>query len=264
MDTGGFIDTITLPTAGTYRIVIDPLGAVTGSITLTLYDVPADAGGPITAGGSSVVVTTATPGQNGSLTFTGTAGQRISLAGTAATGYNQTFSCDLNVTILKPDTTVMTGPACMDTGGFIDTITLPTAGTYTIAIDPVGGVTGSITMSLYDVSADVSGTITPGRSPFTVTITTPGQNGQLTFSGTANQKIALQGTNASGFHQTLWDCDLYVSILNPDTSTLVGATCMAAGGSIGATTLPTTGTYTIVVNPVGSPVGSITLTATNP
>src|SRR5438093_7551519 len=85
MGPGGFMDVKTLPTTGTYTIVVDNYTTTTGSITLTLYNVPADFTGTITPGGASVTVTTTTPGQNGQLTFAGTAGQRISLQGTTGT-----------------------------------------------------------------------------------------------------------------------------------------------------------------------------------
>src|SRR5262249_1550040 len=48
---GAFIEPTVLPVTGTYTIMIDPFGTYTGSITLTLYDVPPDVTGPITAGG---------------------------------------------------------------------------------------------------------------------------------------------------------------------------------------------------------------------
>ncbi len=39
---GDYLDTVTLPSNGTYRLAIDPVGSNTGSITTTLYDVPPD------------------------------------------------------------------------------------------------------------------------------------------------------------------------------------------------------------------------------
>lgn len=73
------VDPFTLPVTGTYTIVIDPGSTFTGTMNLTLHNVPAGVVGTITAGGPAVTVSTTTPGQNASLIFTGTAGQRISL-----------------------------------------------------------------------------------------------------------------------------------------------------------------------------------------
>jgi len=51
-------------------------------------------------------------------------------------------------------------------------------GTYTSSLI-LGHSTGNLTLTLYDVPADVSGTITPGGSADTVTTTVPGQNNSV-------------------------------------------------------------------------------------
>lgn len=259
IDQGGFVDTTVLPVSGTYRLFVNPREVVTGSVTLNLFTVPTDVTGSITPGGSPVTMTTTTPGQNGSLTFNGNTGDRISLRGTNPSLTNATFGCDLNVTILKPNGTPLSSTTCMDAGGFIDATTLPSTGVYTVSVDMVGPTYGSLTLTLYSVPADESGTITIDGTAVPMTLSTPGQNGSLTFSATANQRISLQSTTTSGF-DTLFFCDVNASILKPDNSPLVNPTCMDAGGSIGATTIPTTGTYTIVVDPAEASTGSITFT----
>jgi YD repeat-containing protein len=261
MDAGGFIDATALTATGTYTIVVDPIGANTGSVTLQLYAV-SDTSGTIAIGGVAQTVTIGTPGQNGTLTFSGTSGQRISLLGTNASGFNVNFGCDLNVSVLKPDTTVLTGPACMDAGGFIDATNLPATGTYTISIDPVGSVTGSLTLQLYSVT-DFSSAVTVNGAGVNVSLGTPGQNGTLTFTGTASQVVSLHFTNATGFNVN-FGCDLNVTLKKPDGSTLSGPTCMDAGGNMNSITLPTAGTYTIFIDPLGSVTGSMTVSVSSP
>src|SRR5205085_5207501 len=98
--------------------------------------------------------------------------------------------------ISKPDGTALISSIFVSTGGaFVDTKTLPTSGTYTIAVDPQTTYTGTVTLTLYDVPADISTSITPGGSPATVTVGTPGQNARLTFSGTNGQRVSLLLTN---------------------------------------------------------------------
>src|SRR5258708_20830663 len=97
------------------------------------------------------------------------------MLGTNAWGYDQSFGCDLNVTIQKPDHSTLTS-GCLDVGGFIDVQTLPTAGTYTIVPDPLGAVSGGVTLTPYDVPADPTGTITPAGTAAPRTTTTPVQN----------------------------------------------------------------------------------------
>src|SRR2546429_3602881 len=64
---------------GTYKIFLDPTGTLTGSLTITAYDVPPDATQAITPtnAGATATDTTTVPGQNMAFTFAGTAGQRI-------------------------------------------------------------------------------------------------------------------------------------------------------------------------------------------
>ncbi|MDQ3778649.1 MAG: hypothetical protein M3310_07290, partial [Actinomycetota bacterium] len=153
--TGGFIDATTLPATGSYTIFVDPQSTATGNMTLTLYDVPADAAGTITPGGASVTVSPATPGQNARLTFSGSAGGRISLK-------IGPTCCSTKVSILKPDGAALVAATSFGTaGGFIDTKVLPVSGTYAIVVDPQSSATGSVTLTLYNVPADVSRTIVP-------------------------------------------------------------------------------------------------------
>jgi YD repeat-containing protein len=249
---GGFLDTVTLPATGTYAVVLDPASTATGSVSLTLYSVPADASASITAGGSAVTMTISTAGQNGALTFSGTSGQRISLLGSSSSFTNLTFSCELTVRLKQPGGSLLGSDVCMEFGGFLDATTLPTTGTYTIEVDPGLQSTGAITLTLYSVPSDASGTITEGGSAVTVTTTVPGQNAALTFSGTTSDVVYLQFSNVSygtdGF---------YVSVLKPDTSVLLSPTWVYTATSLSNLTLPATGTYTIKTDPYAAATGSV-------
>ncbi|HZE69210.1 MAG TPA: discoidin domain-containing protein, partial [Pyrinomonadaceae bacterium] len=113
-------------------------------------------------------------------------------------------------------------------------------------------VTGSQTLTLNDVPADFSGTITPGGAAVTVTITTAGQNGQLTFSGTATQQITVHITNNPLGTVT-------VTLRKPDGSQLTSSTSSSSSFNLATQTLPTTGTYTISIDPAGAATGSLSL-----
>ena len=257
MGTTGFIDGTALPVTGTYTMLLEP-GSTTGSVTLALYDA-SDATGTITAGGSAVTASTSIPGQNVALTFSGTSGQRVSVLGASASFTNLTFGCEAVVRIRKADGSALSGDACVEFGGFLDTVTLPATGSYAVVLDPASTATGSVSLTLYSVPADASGTITIGGSAVTTTIVTAGQNGALTFSGTSGQRISLLGTSSS-FTNLTFGCELTVRIKKPDGSTLGSDVCMEFGGFIDATTLPATGTYTIIVDPGVPGSGSFTLT----
>jgi YD repeat-containing protein len=250
----GFLDSQTLPAAGTYTVRVDPQGTTTGSVTV-LLNTFADVTGTITAG-TALTATTTTPGQNALYTFSGTSGQQfsINLSGSTYAGCNAVVA-----SIVKPDgTTLGSAGICNGTTGFLDSQTLPTTGTYTVKVDPQGATTGSVTV-LLNSFADVTGTITPG-TPVTATTTTPGQNALYTFTGTSGQQLSVNLTGS-----TYTGCNaVIVSILKADGTSL-GSTglCNTSSGLLNTVTLPADGTYTVKIDPQGTTTGSITAQLNN-
>ena len=241
-----FVDPVTLPATGTYTITLGHLGAGKGSLTFQLYNVPPDATGTITMGGPAVTLTTTVPGQNGSLTFSGTAGQQVSV-----TTSQDTFNSCFSLAVVKPDGTNLYGPAGACSNGFLDPMTLPATGTYTIRLLHNGSGIGSLTFQLYNVPSDVTGTITMGGPAVTLTTTVPGQNGSLTFSGTAGQVISLNTSqNTIGCYK--------LGIKNPDGTNLYGPGNNCGTPFVDPVTLPATGTYTITLGHLGAGKGSLT------
>jgi YD repeat-containing protein len=250
----GFVTTSQFNASGTYAIFVDPLGSNTGAITFTLY-VFNDSTGTITPGGSSVSVSTTTPGQMALLSFSATANQRVSVKITSGswTGGGPSAA---DVSIRKPDGTTL-ATVFTQTTGFLDTQTLPVTGTYTLITDPANLSTGGTTLTLYDVGADISGTITAGGSSVTVSPNIPGLNALHTFSGTASQRIALKLTSGSWSGGAPSAADIYIK--KPDGTTLASQFVIASG-FIDVQTLPTTGTYTVFTDPSGASTGTLTLT----
>jgi YD repeat-containing protein len=246
---GGSLDLGILPVTGTYTIFLDPVSTYTGNVTVTAST---ELIGTITPGGAAVPITISRVGQNARYSFTGIAGQTISLGVTSVT------ISSLNVSILKPDGTPLIAPATFSTsGGAIDSQLLPTSGTYAILIDPSLAYTGNVTLTLYN-TPDITGTITIDGATVTPSLTVPGQRARYTFSGTAGQWVNLGLTAVTISSST-------VSMLKPDGTTLGSISVGTTGGSLDpATTLPTTGTYTIIVDPTGLATGSMTLTLTSP
>ena len=244
-----YFDRLTLPVDGTYSIFVDPFQQYTNGTTVTLTEPPEDLVETITPGGPPVTVTT-TIGQNARLTFSGSAGQHISLALTDVSINGSVVS------IIHPQGWTMESEFIY--GGnihFFDTMTLPADGAYTIYVDPYSSDTGQMTLTLYDVPPDATGSLTVGGAPATLTLTTPGQNGQMTFEGATGQHVSLNLTDVSISNSN-------VSVINPDGSMLVWGTYVSFGGLlIRNLDLPADGTYRIIVDPYGMPTGSMTMTA---
>jgi uncharacterized surface protein with fasciclin (FAS1) repeats len=241
---GAFIDVQTLPTTGTYTVFIDT-GSPGGTITVQLYDASA-INGTITVGGN--VPETVRPGQDVYLTFSGTAGQQVSLL-----GYNSNLN-DPVIGILKPDLSTLASTTVIFSSAFVDVMTLPTTGIYTVFAD-TNAPGGNITLELIDATT-VTGPITVnGSAP--VENVNAGQDVKLTFSGTAGQHVTLNASNSNLNSYPV------VAILNPDGSTLSSCTIVFSGCSTGSQTLGSTGTYTAYVD-TGSTPGTVTLSATSP
>ncbi len=250
-----FTDVRVLPATGSYVITVNPGGTGVGSLTLTLYDVPADATAGLVAGGSPATLTTTAPGQNVGATFSGSAGQRVSL--NVGFGTGMTSSCN-TVSIQNPDGTALLGATTTcGSSYFTDALTLPATGTCTILVNPGGLNTGSATLTLYDVPADATGTITVNGSAAGLTTTVPGQNAAVTFSGAAGQAVTVRLTgNTMGF--------VAVTLRKPDGSTQTSSSSSAASFNLTSQTLPVSGTYTIFVNPSGTTTGTISVATTSP
>jgi YD repeat-containing protein len=256
--TGGSINDLLLPSTGLYSILVDPQGNAVGGMTLALYNSPPDVTGTMVVGGGSANPTTTIPGQKMRLTFPGTSGQRFSLEIS-----DLTFPDGAGVFIYKPDGTVLDSLAV---NTFISNqpplimgaYTFPTTGTYTILVDPTSFYTGNTILKLYSVPSDITGSLSINGSAVQVTITAPGQNAKLTFSGNSGQQVTVRGTNNT--------MPVWVGLLKPD-----GTLMVASGGAPGiptfdlpSATLPSNGTYTVSIDPTDGSVGSLSVRVTSP
>ena len=136
----------TLPVTGTYKILIDPKDENAGSATLRLWNAPADTTAAIAFGGSATL-TLGTPGQNGKLTFSGTAGHSITLT-ESAVSIGTNGCCSTEVSLRGPTGVAVGVERFFGTNGGSQTWTLPATGTYTVVVDPIGAATGSATFAL--------------------------------------------------------------------------------------------------------------------
>lgn len=124
-------------------------------------------------------------------------------------------------------------------------------------IDPSSSATGNQTLTLYDVPADLTNSLTVGGAAVAFTITAPGQNGTGSFTGTAAQQITVRVTsNTMG--------SVTVTLRTPDGTTLTSTTSNAASFNLTSQTLTVSGTHSITVDPLGTNIGSLNLQVTNP
>jgi hypothetical protein len=96
-----------------------------------------------------------------------------------------------------------------------------------------------------------------GGSSVSVPLNTPGQNGQVTFSGTSGQQVTVRVTSNTIVGVT-------VKLLKPDGSQLTSSFSSSSSFNLAQQTLPATGTYTIVIDPSVSNTGSMSVSLTSP
>ena len=234
-----------LPTSGTYTVLIDPDLSYTGRAKLALYNAP-ELTGSIMIDQVTVTPSLTVPGQRASYTFNGTAGQWVNLGLTGVSIASSTVS------ILKPDGSKWSSTTIGPSGGSLDPLTaLPETGTYTITVEPVSNYTGSMTLAL---SSPVAGTLTLDGPSMPVSLAKPGQTARYTFNGHAGQWVSLGLTSVDITSSA-------VTLLTSEGTVLASTAVGTAGGALeDQNPLPTTGTYTILVDPSSNYTGKMTMT----
>jgi YD repeat-containing protein len=230
--------TINLPNlaADTYTVLVSTASAATGSMQVLVQPgiaatVPTDS--------TPTTFTTAEPGQIGYLKFQGTAGQSLSLVVTNLS-LTPASPGSLQFQIIRPDGNNFLFPSCAvgPNGCEFSLFKLPLTGTYTMNLVPATTQTFSVTLSMV---MDVSDTLTPG-SPYSLNLSTLGQDAALNFSATAGQTLVL---NFSGIASVPAGLPYTVTILN-SAGNQVTATASTTGSTLNLPNLAA-GTYTVLV-----------------
>ncbi|MDC8449030.1 MAG: hypothetical protein LV473_11800 [Nitrospira sp.] len=239
---GGSLDPLTaLPATGTYTIAVEPVSNYTGSMTIALSS---PVTGTIAIDGASVPVNLNKVGQTARYTFNGNAGQWVNL------GLSSVSITSSAVTLLTSDGTILASTSVGTAGGGLeDRNPLPTTGTYTILVDPVGSYTGKMTLTL---STEVADSLKLNGAPRPITVSRAGQMGRYTFTGAANQQAMIKATNNKLGSVT-------VNLYSPNGILLSGITSSAPSFTLNPVTLASADTYTVTINPALTETGSIQL-----
>ena len=239
---GGSLDPLTaLPVTGTYTIAVEPVSNYTGSMTLALSS---PITGSIAIDGASVPVSLNKAGQTARYSFNGKEGQWVNLG---LTGVSITSSA---VTLLTSDGTILASTAVGTAGGGLaDKSPLPTTGTYTVLVDPVGSYTGKMTLTL---STEVSDSLKINAGPRPISVNRAGQNGRYTFTGMANQQATIKVTNNRLGSVT-------VNVYSPNGILLAGMTGSESSFTLSPVTLASADAYTVTINPALTETGSMQL-----
>lgn len=223
---------------GTYTVVANS-SVYSSSFTLTVIS---DATGTLAIDGPVASFTPTQVGQNAAYTFSGTAGENLSLqfSGDTFSGMTTFYVYDPTGALISTNTLSGTGTA---TSGDLPIPVLAQTGTYTVRIVPPSKATsGSLSVAL---TTNVMGTLTPDGAATAVNLA-GGQIGRFTFSGTSGQ---LLGLGVTGLTTSPAAGSVSIGVYNPDHSLLASYSTAAAASGVPLPVLPTTGTYSVIVNP---------------
>lgn len=241
----GYIDAIALPADGTYTVLVGPTSTGTGTATVQLTQ-DFDQTGTITPGGPAVTTTIGQPGATSRFTFTAAPGTSVFVQVTGSTLPNQCGVPEL----LGPNGSLLTEGCNINGSADVDETTTKASGTYTVVIDPQALGTGTAQVKLI-VDHDQSAAISVDGAPVDAAIALPGERSLLTFQGTAGQTVTVQVTDST-LPGECGDIELY----GPGGAEVSDGCVINGTGSIDATKLPSTGQYTITVDPTGAGTGT--------
>jgi RHS repeat-associated protein len=162
--------------------------------------------------------------------------------------------------IQEPAGTVVSSSSLSGASGFIDTVTLPATGSYQVVVDPVdatGGYTGTVKVAV-NSAPDQAGTTTVDGTAASVSLGKPGEQAVVTFPGTAGQDVFTQITLSGSTAQ----CGNLIMQDTASGEVGFGECLDSSPVYIDDTTLPDTGTYTVLVTPSGGYTGTVTVTVT--
>ena len=138
------LDVASAPSSGTYRLVIDPWDAATGTwpyriaaITEAVVEIPAD--------GATRTIVTTVPGERIHRTFHAATGRRL---------YAWVTSPETGTSgvLLAPDTTTLASASGSGKKAYgLEVASSPADGTYRIDLDPAGTNVGSFTLSVSEI-----------------------------------------------------------------------------------------------------------------
>lgn len=236
---GRTIDLAELPDTGAYRLQVDPESPGLGSLAVVAAE-PLDVGA-LVPDAEPTQATVELPGQRIVATFTGQAGQRLSLGATGEIEF-------VRPRIFRPDNTQLDYYGNLDLRLGLDLPALPLDGTYRIELTPYDAGTGAYHLLL---SSELNvGQAELGGPAKTFTITRPGQNGVMTFEGVAADRTQITLSNLD-----LGGNGLYFTLIDPSGATLARHWWMYYYTE-SLPTLTTDGTYTLIFDPANGATGS--------
>jgi YD repeat-containing protein len=195
---------------------------------------------------TAAVISVPTAGLASMQVFDGTAG------GLFAIGISSNTLASSTLKIFSPSGALFTSATVSSSTQGVQLPPLSASGTYAVIVD-AGSNTGSITLAL---APPQTATLIPGGASVALSLTPPGERALVTFSGTSGQYLTLGLTSDTVSSAT-------ITISQPNGTTLLSKSVTSSTNGVQLPALPTTGNYTILVDP-GTNSGNITVALITP
>ena len=247
-----FLDTRTLTEAGTYRLMVDPVTTGTGQVDVQVHDVPTDTSVAGALDATTELQPTTVPGQSATTTFTGALGQRVAVRVTGAALIGGPGTGVLR--LVRPNGATVAEAAVTDGVAFLDPVTLPGIGTYTVVLDPDGRGTGGAAVTPLVVPAEAHIGAVDDGAEHQVPVSIPGARLTVDVTSHPGDRVAIhltQSTYPDGTPITVTAGD------GPVTHPLTASGDLF----IEPLTVPASGTITVLFDPVADATGTATLRA---
>jgi YD repeat-containing protein len=253
-----FIDTITIPTTGTYTVYLNPLGTAVGNVSVSINNDQDVTTPTISIGGSAVLAKTTVAGQDVRLSFTPTASQpRIFVLAGNVTNPSATLNL-WNGTSTQALTAINNNPSGQTF--YIDTQAVNANQQYQLWVQHSVTNFGNESLQIKTVAADLSHTVTVGGTAYTFSTAT-GQNANITFTINTSESVTVHWT--SGTYPSTLGCNVKVTGPSPSTNQVGSGSCNTTTGTVSLGTL-SSGTYNILIDPQAQSAGGMSLTVTTP
>ena len=258
--TGTAFNLANLPATGTYTLFVDPGKGAAANLSVTYV---ASGSVVLSVGGGSISFTPTANGAYAYLNFVATPGENLGL-GISNLVVTDTstpnHSTSAYVTVYKPDGSTWTNATCQSGSGCgLNLTNAPSAGIYAVTVRPYPYGTG--TLSFNAALSDDLVVPLPASTATAMSLGRIGQNGRYTFDATAGTNVGVQiGSIAT----TPASQSLTLGVLKPDGTALSGSSVSTSTGyTFNLANLPTTGTYTIFVDPASGAMATLSATLTH-
>ncbi|WP_080933010.1 IPT/TIG domain-containing protein, partial [Xanthomonas albilineans] len=246
-----------LPADGTYTVFVDPSYGETINATVLLSQAIT---GTMPVDGSQGSYATAIAGRNVYLSFTASAGQNLGLGLSDIVTPNAKSQISLQV--FDPAGNALTSMPCYAANHGCDVnLSNLVGGAYTVVVSPPsdGDQTMKFTATL---SADLAGSLTLGKVN-AMSLTRPGQNARLSFTGVAGQMLEMQVSRQSTVPA---NGTVYYTVYAPDGSQLSSTVFDDSDetGTWSMPSLPSDGTYMIFVDPFHGATANANVSLSSP